>query len=189
MKKLVLGLIIGLVLVGFMSFALAQSQAGVNSNIGNQGEKKGISVAIRAGETIRIQSREINIEKNQERIRLRLGDVEVETELEVEKEEGEETKLKTQLSNGRNAEIKIMPDTANERALERLRLKVCSEENNCTIQLKEVGTNVLAYELQAERHTRILGLFQAKMQVRAQIDAESGEVIGVGKPWWAFLAS
>jgi hypothetical protein len=27
------------------------------------------------------------------------------------------------------------------------------------------------------------------MQVRAQVDAENGEVIRTNKPWWAFLAS
>jgi len=102
------------------------------------------------------------------------------------------TQLKVHLSNGRNAEIKIMPDTASETALARLRLKVCNETRNCTIQLKEVGQGNetrLAYELQIERHSRILGIFEAKMQVRAEVDAETGEVISVGKPWWAFLAT
>jgi hypothetical protein len=27
------------------------------------------------------------------------------------------------------------------------------------------------------------------MQVRAQVDAENGEVIRTGKPWWSFLAT
>jgi len=44
------------------------------------------------------------------------------------------------------------------------------------------------YEMQAERHARILGLFKAKMQVRAEVDADTGEV-KTFKPWWAFLAS
>jgi hypothetical protein len=26
------------------------------------------------------------------------------------------------------------------------------------------------------------------MQVQAQVDAETGEIIQVNKPWWAFLA-
>jgi len=32
-------------------------------------------------------------------------------------------------------------------------------------------------------------MFKTKMKVRAQVSAESGEVIRVHKPWWAFLAS
>lgn len=116
----------------------------------------------------------------------------VTTELEIEQESVQnKTRIKAKVSRG-YIEIKIMPDTASERALEKLKLKVCSIENNCTIVLKEVsqreGTQ-LAYELQAERHGRILGLFRTKMQVKAQIDAENGEIIMVKKPWWAFLAS
>ena len=120
-------------------------------------------------------------------------DIEAETELELEQEETEnnKTKIKVKLSNGRKAEIKIMPDAASEKALERLGLKVCSSENNCTIELKETGEDSdirASYEVQVERHMRILALFRAKAQVKAQIDAETGEVIIVKKPWWAFLA-
>jgi hypothetical protein len=89
-------------------------------------------------------------------------------------------------------EVKIMPDTASERALERLRLNVCSEENNCSIELKEVGNGnqtKAAYEVKVEKQARVLGLFKTKMQVQAQVDAENGEVIQTKKPWWAFLAS
>lgn len=104
---------------------------------------------------------------------------EVETELEVETEtdESNNTKLKAKLSNSNKKEIKIMPDTASERALEKLRLKNCNSENNCTIQLKEVGSNKLAYELQAERHMKVLALFTAKAQVKAQVDAETGKLL------------
>jgi hypothetical protein len=113
-------------------------------------------------------------------------------ELEQEQTEQNKTKLRVKLSNGRNAEVKIMPDVASERALERLRLKVCSEANNCSIELKEVGQGNqtrAAYEIQAERHAKLLAMFRLKMQVKTQIDAETGEVISVKKPWWAFLAT
>lgn len=102
---------------------------------------------------------------------------------------GNKTELKVQLSNGRNAEVKIMPDRASEVALERLRMKNCS--SNCTLQLKEVGVgneSRLAYEIQAEKRARVFGLFETKMQVQAQVDAETGELIQTRKPWWAFLA-
>ncbi len=119
-------------------------------------------------------------------------EIEVDTELELETENETEgnrtqnkTKLKAKLSNGRKAEIKIMPDTASEKAIERL------GQLNFTIQLKEVGkgnNTQLAYELQAERHFRILALFKAKALVKAEINAENGEIIIIKKPWWAFLA-
>ncbi len=133
------------------------------------------------GQQIQIQKKDSN------GIRIKDSNVEANSDLEISEEDG---KIKIILNNGRNAEVKLMPNTASERALERLRLKVCVPET-CQIELKEVGqgnNTKLAYEIQAERHSKLLGLFNAKMQVRAQIDAENGEILKVGKPWWAFLA-
>jgi hypothetical protein len=97
------------------------------------------------------------------------------------------------LGNGRKANLKIMPHVARQRALERLRLKVCNEDNNCSIELKEVGKGEgnrtrAAYEVQILRHHKLLGMFRIKARNRVQIDAETGEIIGVKKPWWAFLS-
>jgi hypothetical protein len=120
------------------------------------------------------------------------GEFEAESELELEEEiENNKSKIRAKLSNGRRALIKIMPNTASEKALARLRLKVCSEDNNCTIELKEVGKGNetrATYEIQRQRHFRILGLFRKKALAKAQIDAETGEIISIKKPWWAFLA-
>ncbi len=102
----------------------------------------------------------------------------------------ENNQFKARLSNGKNAEIKVMPDVASETALQRLRLRNCNED--CSIELKEVGSGEkvrAAYEVKAQRNSKVLGLFRARMNVQAQVDAESGEVIKVNKPWWAFLAS
>ena len=46
----------------------------------------------------------------------------------------------------------------------------------------------MEYNLQIERHSKILGIFEKKMQVSAEVDAETGVVIGEHKPWWAFIA-
>src|SRR3989344_2089947 len=122
---------------------------------------------------------------------LRVNGVSAQTSLNITIETDSEgkTKLRTKLKNGQEKEIKIMPDTASEKALERLKLKVCSPEKNCTIQLKDVGsgeTEKVQYEVQLERHSRILGLFHKKMQIRAEVDAENGDV-NIHKPWWALL--
>lgn len=103
---------------------------------------------------------------------------------------GENGKLKAMLSNGRNAEIKVMPSTASERALERLRLKVCNE--SCSIELKEVGegnNSKIAYEFKAEKRAKVFGIFGTNMEVETQIDAETGEVIKTRRPWWSFISS
>ena len=82
-----------------------------------------------------------------------------------------------------------MPETASAVALTRMEAKC--EENNCTVELKEVGSgnNTRAvYEVRGEKEARFLGLFKSKMKVKAELDAETGEVIRIKKPWWAFLA-
>lgn len=91
-----------------------------------------------------------------------------------------------QLSNGRNAEVKIMPETASERAIERL------GELNFTIELKEVGEGKRAravYELTGNKQGRFLGIFKITARVQAQIDPETGEVVKTIKPWWSFLVA
>ena len=103
-----------------------------------------------------------------------------------------QTRIRAYFANGRNAEIKIMPDVAAERALERLRLKNCIEAENCTIELKDVGERnetLPVYELQRERRAKIFGFIGSKMNVKAQVNAENGEIVKVKKPLWAFLAS
>ncbi|MCK4996876.1 hypothetical protein KAS08_01105 [Candidatus Pacearchaeota archaeon] len=120
-------------------------------------------------------------------IRLQAGEHSAECKgCELTQEDG---KLKAKMSNGANAEIKVMPDQANEKALERLRLKSCE---NCSIELKEVGKGddmKMAYEVKTQKKAKVFGIFNADMKVEAQVDAETGEVIKSKKPWWAFLAS
>jgi hypothetical protein len=158
-----------------------------------QGQEIGLQIMDQNKE----QSREIRLERIQNMVQLKAGNISVNCSDKCEfNESGNKSRIMQKLSNGRNAEIKIMPDTASERALERLRLHVCNESNNCSIVLKEVSArgneteNVsLAYELKRERKAKVLGFIGAKMDVSAQIDAETGEIIRVKKPWWAFLAS
>lgn len=101
-------------------------------------------------------------------------------------------KFRFMFANGSEREVKVMPETASENALQRLRLRNCNESNNCTIELKEVGTgnqSRVTYEIRVEKSARFLGLFKTRMQVQADVDADNGEVLQVRKPWWAFMAS
>lgn len=175
---------------------------GIASQVGNAGEdgqeRARERVAVRNGEIVGTNGKKIMISKNSEdNCMIEDDESEAECELEVLMEESEDetgikTKLFGKLSNGRNAEIKIMPSTASATAISRLRIRNCNESNNCTIQLKETrqgNETRLAYEVQAQRHTKLLWMFRKKMEVKAEIDAETGELIRVKKPWWAFLAS
>jgi hypothetical protein len=96
--------------------------------------------------------------------------------------------------SGEERQIRFMPDEASEKALKRLKIKACNQNANCSIELKEFvqqrnDLKKAIYELRAERKSRLFGLFKKKMQVRAQVDSETGELIMIQKPWWAFMAS
>jgi opacity protein-like surface antigen len=173
---------------------------GTQSNVEAQTQNQGLETSLQNQEKVRVKSG--NYENSngtqmqiqaEDGFKLKVGNAEARSSLEINQEQDQnKTKLNTQLSNGKNAEIKVMPDTASERAIERLQLKVCNSDNNCSIELKEVGSGEqvkVAYEVQAQKDARFLGLFKTKMNVQAQIDAETGEVIQSKKPWWAFLAS
>jgi len=102
------------------------------------------------------------------------------------------SQIRIMLSNGRNAEIKIMPIAASQRALERLRLKVCSEDNNCTIELKQISEGnktQIVYEARVHKIFRLFGFIKRNKEVITQIDAETGEEVLTKRPWWSFLAS
>lgn len=127
------------------------------------------------------------------KVQLKSGEATAETSMQMTQEQTEQgTQLHAKLSNGFDAEVKVMPDTASERAMERLGLKVCAADNGCVIELKEVGSGEemkAAYEVRIQKEAKILGMFKTRMQVEAQVDAENGEIIRTKKPWWAFLAS
>mgnify|MGYP007123668444 CR=1 FL=1 len=153
-----------------------------------------MKVKVQAGNHMNEQGQQMKIQMQENnKCQLEVEGIVAECPAEMKQEKVQEkTKLYMALSNGKNAEIKVMPNTASETALARLKMKVCAEENGCQIELKEVGSGEetkMAYELKTQRNSRVLGMFKARMNVEAQVDAETGELIKTNKPWWAFLAS
>ena len=172
----------------------------VSTETNNKGEDSELQNRVQTQDNVRSgnfessDGKQIQIKESaNNRIELNVGGAKAGTGLQLDSKDVDgKAVLSAKLSNGKNSEIKIMPDTASERAIERLQLKVCSEEAGCQIELKEVGEGNearLAYEVKAQKTSRVFGLFKKDMQVEAQVDAESGEVIQSNKPWWAFLAS
>jgi len=183
----------GLVDTELKAASQGSGQGLVNGSAGtNAGE--GQKIQLQAGEHIGVggQQMMIKTEANNQ-MKLEVGGRSAGTSMKLDQEMiNGQTKLTAKLSNGRDAEIKVMPDKASDTALERLRLKNCVEADGCSIELKEVGEGEgakLAYEVKTQRQSKLFGLFGANMAVEAQVDAETGEVISVNKPWWAFLAS
>ncbi|MDP3992290.1 MAG: hypothetical protein Q8P79_02160 [Nanoarchaeota archaeon] len=123
------------------------------------------------------------------RYEIRGEEIEVEAEDEIDLEEqtnGTEYRLRARLRNGDVTDIKIMPDTASEIALERLKAL------NFTIELKEIRERNIprvVYNIETNKHGRFLGVFKLAIKVEGEVDPETGEFIGTSKPWWAFLVT
>lgn len=74
----------------------------------------------------------------------------------------------------------ILPDEVRER----VKLKIKAKIDNETFNLDEEGK----YEFRAEKEARLFALFKVREKIRAEIDAETGEVLETRNPWWGFLA-
>ena len=113
--------------------------------------------------------------------------VDAEDEIDLEENTaGSNYSLRARLRNGNHTNIRIMPDTASEIALERLRAK------NFTIQFRErLHNNVprVVYNIESNDDGRFLGIFKIRMRANAEVDPETGELLDVNKPWWAFMVA
>jgi len=172
-----------------ISLTSAQGPQGINDpGTGLENEESRIMAQV--GMHTGPQGQIMKLERLQNKFKLKAGNFSADCDCNLTQEQVQnKTRLYAGLSNGRNAEVKIMPDRASETALARLRLKLCE---NCSLELKEVGKgneSKLAYELKTQKKAKFLGIFRTRMQVQAQVNAENGEVIQVNKPWWSFLAS
>ncbi|MBT3642848.1 hypothetical protein HN604_03390 [archaeon] len=194
MKKEIGFLLMSVFLIGMVFAAQGEGTEAVAINYQGGAEKVTGIQQIKAGNYLVASGEQIQIkEQAQNQFKLEVGDAFAHFEGKMTQEQvGEKIKLMTQLKNGKNVEVKIMPDVASETALEKLRLKNCVESEGCLIELKEVGQGEdakLSYELKTQRQSKIFGLFKARMKVEAQVDAQTGELIDSKKPWWAFLAT
>ena len=174
---------------------IKQRDIEIKERIENEGERKDMTAKFRErikknGGIIEIDGREINIKEiNENDKEIIIGRIKAKVRVDLfdENKTGKGRILRAILSNGRFADIKIMPDRAAAIALERLKAKC--DENNCTIELKEIGRDnetKLKYELETNKEGRLLFLFKIKMKVKAEVDPETGEV-SIKKPWWRFL--
>ena len=98
-------------------------------------------------------------------------------------------KIKAKLSNGNETEIKILPDQVAEIIKKALSINNLTDANT-SIKLEETRhKNIprVVYNIQTNKHGKFLGVFKLAMKVESQVDPETGEIIQISKPWWAFL--
>jgi hypothetical protein len=92
-----------------------------------------------------------------------------------------EGKIYGVFKNNETKIVRMLPDQVKERIREKIARRL--EKENIT--LNENGS----YQYDGEKRKKLFFFIPVKVRVRAEIDAETGEVISISKPkWWEFLA-
>ena len=89
----------------------------------------------------------------------------------------EENKLFIKTKAG-NKEIKILPEEAVSKIKETIEIK--------KIELKK-ETATLVYSIKGAKKAKFLFIFPIELEIEEKINAETGEVISITKPWWSFF--
>lgn len=89
----------------------------------------------------------------------------------------EESKLYLETTQG-NKQIKVLPEEVS------LKTGITTVQK---IELVEESQKPI-YSIEGTKQAKILFLFPVRLEVRAKVSAENGEVIAMKKPWWSFLA-
>ncbi|MBX4211994.1 hypothetical protein KW787_00870 [Candidatus Pacearchaeota archaeon] len=118
-----------------------------------------------------------------------VGNVAADTDLDVSSyNSGGGTQL-LQVAGDNGTSFIILPDAAVNAVESNTSSVVC--DVNCTIELKEQnydGQPKVVYEVGTQKPAKLFGLFSTTMNVGVDVDAQTGQVLDVNKPWWAFLA-
>lgn len=64
--------------------------------------------------------------------------------------------------------------------------------DKCEIEIDEESENgeeIIVYEVTVEQQTQVFGYWDAEMEVEATVNAQTGQIVDVNRPWWAFLAT
>jgi len=72
------------------------------------------------------------------------------------------------------------------------KLEINNSDTKITIIEKENEDETkkpdLIYEASSKKEVKIFGIFKIQMDIISRVDASTGEVINIDKPWWAWLA-
>lgn len=91
----------------------------------------------------------------------------------------EKDKLSMKTSEG-DKEIKVLPTTASEKAIEK------NAQSVKEIQLEETAAAPV-YSVIGAKKARILFAIPITLSIETKVDAATGEIISTKKPWWNFL--
>ncbi|MBI2043790.1 PepSY domain-containing protein [Candidatus Pacearchaeota archaeon] len=126
------------------------------------------------------QGNTFSIDKGASKIKTPQGtEAKIVVVIETDEKAGKAYAVKT---SGEKEEIVISPDNARVAFQETVDTDTFGE-----IVMKEDNGKVV-YNVEATKDVKVLWFIKAKMNINADVDVTSGEVVKVSKPWWALFA-
>ena len=75
-----------------------------------------------------------------------------------------------------------------EKIQQRFKIQNCSCENIQVVELQNAQNQTrIAYQVIENQEGKIFGLFKKKIQIMANVDIETGEVISMKQPWYMWM--
>lgn len=144
-------------------------------------EKTGKIVREVEGRFIDAEGNEIKFKR---KITIKNGEVEIETKLKIE---GNGSNLSILDSEGIRHRIRVTPERL--RALLQERLNANNITNFSLEEVKHKNIPRVVYKINSEHPGRFLGIFKIALRAETQVDPETGEILAINGPWWAFLVA
>ncbi len=90
--------------------------------------------------------------------------------------------------NGENETMEVTPNEAIVKVTSELHTS-CQED--CSVELKSNNREEteLVYEVESEKRVTVLGFMKSDMNIEAEVDARTGQIVDVDRPWWAFTVT
>lgn len=199
MKRILMFLVLGILLASFVIASPLTTRA-VENEEKNQGDNSQLQNVIQNQNRLQIQSgecpanctcdgsatkcqlengREMTIQAgNSGNIIIQSKNANCSTVVELYKSDG---KLYGTFANDEVKEIKMLPDQVQLK----IRAKLSSELEDVEIELDENGN----YQYTARQRVKLFNFINTRETVRAELGAETGEILRLRKSWWSFLTT
>lgn len=151
----------------------------LSPNVSSEGTGNNISITINSSEKGAVVSQsKFNVDSEESTITGSSGIVAT-SSIQLSTSEGKAYATK---EDGSKQEIKIDPTVAINSVKESIKLETVKE-----IRMVEYEDKIV-YEIDATKSVKIFALIRTDMEIRARVDIEEGNVIGVEKPWWNVIS-
>ncbi|MEM5828993.1 MAG: DUF333 domain-containing protein [Candidatus Aenigmatarchaeota archaeon] len=82
----------------------------------------------------------------------------------------------------KNISINVIPSIATQVVMTK---EPIDKINNAELDIE--NETIATYKIEGNRKAKLIGIIPVELKIRARVNAETGDIISVEKPWWSFL--